>query len=76
TGLVAPRPPRPSCPSWRAFPPLPPWPLALLALLVVLSLPLLSVRLFGALAFWASLLPVLALVPFLLVGPVFLAGRS
>lgn len=53
----------------------PQWTLALIALLVVLSMNLISVRLFGELEFWASLIKVIALVTFLIVGTVFLAGR-
>lgn len=63
------------CHYWRAFQPIPQWTLALIALLVVLSMNLISVRLFGELEFWASLIKVIALVTFLIVGTVFLAGR-
>lgn len=40
------------CHYWRAFQPIPQWTLALIALLVVLSMNLISVRLFGELEFW------------------------
>ncbi|MGB9222056.1 amino acid permease [Mycobacterium sp.] len=63
------------CHYWQAFHVIPQWTLALIALLVVLSMNLISVKLFGELEFWASLVKVLALVTFLVVGTVFLAGR-
>jgi L-asparagine permease len=63
------------CHYWQAFHVIPQWTLALVALLVVLAMNLISVKLFGELEFWASLVKVLALVTFLVVGTVFLAGR-
>src|SRR5246127_673683 len=63
------------CHYWKAFHVIPQWTLALVALLVVLSMNLISVKLFGELEFWAALIKVLALVTFLVVGTVFLAGR-
>jgi L-asparagine permease len=63
------------CHYWTAFQSIPQWSLALIALLVVLSMNLISVKLFGELEFWAALVKVLALVTFLVVGTVFLAGR-
>ena len=63
------------CHYWKAFHVIPQWTLALIALIVVLSMNLISVKLFGELEFWASLIKVLALVTFLIVGTVFLAGR-
>jgi L-asparagine transporter-like permease len=63
------------CHYWPAFHVIPQWTLALIALVVVLSMNLISVRLFGELEFWASLIKVLALVTFLIVGVVFLVGR-
>jgi L-asparagine permease len=63
------------CHYWKSFHAIPQWTLALIALLVVLSMNLISVKLFGELEFWASLIKVLALVTFLVVGTVFLAGR-
>ncbi|WP_156745988.1 amino acid permease [Mycobacterium sp. 1423905.2] len=63
------------CHYWKAFQVVPQWALALVALVVVLSMNLISVKLFGELEFWAALVKVLALVTFLVVGTVFLAGR-
>jgi L-asparagine permease len=63
------------CHYWRAFHVIPQWTLALIALIVVLSMNLISVKVFGELEFWASLIKVLALVTFLVVGTIFLAGR-
>lgn len=63
------------CHYWQAFHVIPQWTLALAALVVVLSMNLISVKLFGELEFWAALVKVLALVTFLIVGTVFLAGR-
>ena len=62
------------CHYWAAFHVIPQWTLALIALVVVLSMNLISVKLFGELEFWAALVKVLALVTFLVVGTVFLAG--
>ena len=62
------------CHYWKAFHVIPQWTLALIALVVVLSMNLISVKLFGELEFWAALVKVLALVTFLIVGTVFLAG--
>jgi len=63
------------CHYWKAFHVVPQWTLALIALVVVLSMNLISVKAFGELEFWASLIKVLALVTFLVVGTVFLVGR-
>ena len=63
------------CHYWKAFHVIPQWTLALVALVVVLSMNLISVKVFGELEFWASLIKVLALVTFLIVGTVFLAWR-
>jgi L-asparagine permease len=63
------------CRYWHAFHVVPQWVLALIALVVVVSMNLISVKVFGELEFWASLIKVLALVTFLVVGTVFLAGR-
>ena len=57
------------------FQAIPQWLLALVALIVVLSMNLISVKLFGELEFWAALVKVLALITFLIVGTIFLAGR-
>lgn len=63
------------CHYWTAFQAVPQWTLALIALVAVLAMNLISVKLFGELEFWASLIKVLALVTFLVVGIVFLVGR-
>ncbi|MFV8318084.1 amino acid permease [Mycobacterium sp. 23] len=63
------------CRYWKVFQVVPQWTLALVALIVVVSMNLISVKLFGELEFWAALVKVLALVTFLIVGTVFLAGR-
>src|SRR3974390_2799943 len=63
------------CHYWKAFHVVPQWTLALIALVAVLSMNLISVKLFGELEFWAALIKVLALVTFLVVGTVYLAGR-
>ncbi|OBH38676.1 L-asparagine permease [Mycobacterium sp. E342] len=63
------------CHYWTAFQAVPQWTLALVALVIVLAMNLISVKLFGELEFWASLIKVLALVTFLVVGTVFLVGR-
>ncbi|WP_409182304.1 amino acid permease [Amycolatopsis sp. VS8301801F10] len=53
---------------WSFFTPIPQWVLALIALAVVLSLNLVSVKLFGEMEFWFSIVKVAALVLFLIVG--------
>ncbi|OBH08085.1 amino acid permease [Mycobacterium sp. E1747] len=63
------------CHYWKTFQAVPQWTLALIALVAVLAMNLISVRLFGELEFWASLIKVLALVTFLVVGTVFVVGR-
>ncbi|NHD17501.1 MULTISPECIES: amino acid permease [Actinopolyspora] len=50
------------------FPQFPQWITALLSLLVLLVVNLLSVRLFGELEFWFSVVKVLAIISFLVVG--------
>nr|WP_232512768.1 amino acid permease [Actinopolyspora erythraea] len=50
------------------FPEFPQWITALLALLVLLGVNLLSVRLFGELEFWFSVIKVLAIISFLVLG--------
>jgi L-asparagine permease len=50
----------------------PQWAIALVALVVVLSLNLVSVRVFGEMEFWFALIKVVALTAFLVVGIVFL----
>lgn len=60
---------------WGAFSAIPQWLFALVALAVVLAMNLISVKLFGELEFWAALIKVVALLAFLAIGTVFLAGR-
>ena len=60
---------------WSMFEAIPQWLIALIALCVVLALNVISVKLFGELEFWASIIKVAALVTFLVVGTIFLAGR-
>lgn len=60
---------------WGAFDAIPQWTIALIALVVVLTVNMVSVKWFGEMEFWAALIKVVALVTFLLVGIVFLAGR-
>ncbi|RFD23838.1 L-asparagine permease [Mycobacterium uberis] len=60
---------------WTIFTVLPQWTLALFALATVLAMNLISVEWFGELEFWAALIKVCALVAFLVVGTIFLAGR-
>ncbi|MCU1404961.1 MAG: L-asparagine permease [Glaciihabitans sp.] len=58
---------------WSAFTDVPQWLLALIALAVVLSLNLVSVKVFGEMEFWFAIIKVAALVAFLIIGAVFLA---
>jgi L-asparagine permease len=58
---------------WTAFTDVPQWVLALVALAVVLSLNLVSVKVFGEMEFWFAIIKVAALVAFLIIGAVFLA---
>ncbi|OYN77700.1 amino acid permease [Mycolicibacterium sphagni] len=60
---------------WGAFKAIPQWAIALVALLIVLTVNMISVKVFGEMEFWAALIKVVALVTFLVVGIVFLAGR-
>lgn len=53
---------------WSFFAPLPQWVLALIALAIVLSLNLVSVRLFGEMEFWFALIKVATLVVFMVIG--------
>ncbi|MDD7833884.1 amino acid permease [Paenarthrobacter sp. AB444] len=50
----------------------PQWLLALVALVIVLTLNLLSVKLFGEMEFWFALIKVVALVAFLIIGVLFI----
>ena len=47
----------------------------MIALVIVLTINMISVKWFGEMEFWAALIKVVALVTFLVVGIVFLAGR-
>jgi L-asparagine permease len=60
---------------WGMFEAIPQWLIALIALGIVLTMNVISVKLFGEMEFWASIIKVAALVTFLVVGIVFLAGR-
>jgi L-asparagine permease len=53
---------------WSAFKAVPQWLLALAALAIVLTLNLVSVRLFGEMEFWFALIKVATLVVFMLIG--------
>jgi L-asparagine permease len=53
---------------WSVFKGLPQWLLALLALAIVLTLNLVSVRLFGEMEFWFALVKVATLVVFMAIG--------
>jgi len=53
---------------WSFFSPVPQWVLALIALAVVLTLNLVSVKLFGEMEFWFAIVKVAALVLFMLIG--------
>ncbi|WP_433798475.1 amino acid permease [Actinomycetospora sp. CA-084318] len=60
---------------WTVFQVVPQWTIALIALLIVLTMNLISVKLFGEIEFWAALIKVAALVLFIVIGAVFLVGR-
>ena len=60
---------------WGAFEAVPQWTIALIALIIVLTVNMISVKVFGEMEFWAALIKVIALVTFLVVGIIFLAGR-
>ena len=59
---------------WSMFEVVPQWLLALIALVVVVGLNVASVRLFGEMEFWFSIIKVAALVIFLVLGVLFLAA--
>ncbi|WP_284755380.1 amino acid permease [Arthrobacter sp. efr-133-R2A-120] len=59
-------------PYWTPLQSVPQWAIALVALVVVLSLNLVSVKLFGEMEFWFALIKVSALVLFLIIGVCFL----
>jgi len=58
-----------------AFQAVPQWTFALIALVIVLTVNMISVKLFGEMDFWAVRIRVVALATFLVVGIEFLAGR-
>lgn len=53
---------------WGMFSDIPQWVIALIALAVVLTVNLISVRIFGELEFWFAIVKVGALVVFMLIG--------
>jgi L-asparagine permease len=57
---------------WSLFSPIPQWVLALIALAIVLTLNLVSVKLFGEMEFWFAIVKVAALVIFMVIGIVLL----
>ncbi|MFT4051460.1 MAG: amino acid permease [Microbacterium sp.] len=57
---------------WEPLQAVPQWTIALVALVIVLSLNLVSVKLFGEMEFWFALIKVTALVIFLIVGVCFI----
>lgn len=63
-------------PYWPPLQEAPQWFLALIALIAVLSLNLVSVKLFGEMEFWFALVKVIALVTFLVFGVVFLLSGA
>ncbi|MFW0788357.1 amino acid permease [Gordonia sp. CPCC 205333] len=60
---------------WGMFESIPQWTIALIALVIVMTMNIISVKLFGEMEFWASIIKVVALMTFLIVGIIFLAGR-
>ncbi|RPF30036.1 asparagine:proton symporter (AAT family) [Streptomyces sp. Ag109_G2-6] len=60
---------------WRLFSDVPQWVIALIALAVVLTVNLISVRIFGELEFWFAIVKVGALVLFMAIGIFLLATR-
>jgi len=61
---------------WSMFDVVPQWLLALAALAAVLAVNLISVKIFGEMEFWASIIKVVALMSFLVVGIVLLATQT
>ncbi|MDR6865754.1 L-asparagine permease [Microbacterium resistens] len=57
---------------WEPLQAVPQWVIALVALVVVLSLNLVSVKLFGEMEFWFAMIKVAALIVFLIVGTCFI----
>ncbi|KOG70422.1 amino acid permease [Streptomyces varsoviensis] len=60
---------------WSLFTDIPQWVMALIALAVVLAVNLISVKIFGELEFWFSIIKVAALVAFMCIG-IFLLATS
>ncbi|MGL4305178.1 MAG: amino acid permease [Mycobacteriaceae bacterium] len=60
---------------WGLFKAIPQWFIALIALTLVLTLNMISVKLFGEMEFWAAIIKVVALVAFLVIGSIILGGR-
>ncbi|QWF83127.1 amino acid permease [Amycolatopsis sp. CA-230715] len=60
---------------WSFFTPIPQWVLALIALAIVLTLNLVSVKLFGEMEFWFAIIKVAALVVFMVIGIVLLVTQ-
>ncbi|WP_212914134.1 amino acid permease [Streptomyces sp. TS71-3] len=60
---------------WAVFTPVPQWVLALIALAVVLTVNLISVRIFGEMEFWFAIIKVAALAGFMLIGIFLLMTR-
>jgi len=61
---------------WPPLQAVPQWLIALIALLVVLTLNLVSVKVFGEMEFWFAMIKVVALVAFLIVGTVILVMQG
>ncbi len=60
---------------WGSLQVIPQWLIALIALVLVVAINMVSVKWFGEMEFWAALIKVVALVSFLIIGTIFLAGR-
>ncbi|POX38094.1 L-asparagine permease [Streptomyces sp. Ru73] len=60
---------------WSMFTDIPQWVMALIALAVVLTVNLISVKIFGELEFWFAIIKVAALVVFMLIGIFLLATQ-
>jgi L-asparagine permease len=61
---------------WSFFSPIPQWVLALIALAIVLTLNMVSVKLFGEMEFWFAIVKVAALVLFMVIGIVLLVTQT
>ncbi|MFJ5673770.1 amino acid permease [Streptomyces sp. NPDC093097] len=60
---------------WSMFTSIPQWVMALIALAVVLTINLISVKIFGEMEFWFAIVKVAALVAFMLIGIFLLATQ-